>query len=250
MTNHKNPSCHIGTYGCQEAMSSSPVCDDNSTSAESDDAQLPLPAPPARDSDEDHRTAEGDNEEATPLAQEGLCASQQHYEDSGNNKKVLYMMSIGLTHNDAPLFSVDVPPWSLLPKTTLRPKNTDFGIEIDRRAALYNIHPTPRPRNWSRKLTTEWLENNPVSDARDVEFLRKEVSRVRAVLERAQQSQGTGSGNGELNMADSSGRNWRGPLPYLRVIMSLTQDNVKSLFLTRANVRTRQEIDARNSESR
>ena len=62
--------------------------------------------------------------------------------------------------------------------------------------------------------------------------------------------QGTGFGNGELNMAGSSGRNWRGPLPYLRVIMSLTQDNVKSLFLTRANVRTRQEIDARNSESR
>jgi hypothetical protein len=46
------------------------------------------------------------------------------------------------------------------------------------------------------------------------------------------------------------GRNWRGIVPYLRVIMCFTQDDVKSLFLARANTRLRQELDARNSEIR
>jgi hypothetical protein len=45
-------------------------------------------------------------------------------------------MSIGVTHNDAPLFSFTAAPWLLLPKTSMRPKNTDLGIEIDCRATL------------------------------------------------------------------------------------------------------------------
>jgi hypothetical protein len=32
--------------------------------------------------------------------------------------------------------------------------------------------------------------------------------------------------------------------------MCLTQDNIKCLFLTRANVRSRQQLDARNSDNR
>jgi hypothetical protein len=116
-----------------------------------------------------------------------LSPCQQVYEDSGNDKKVLFLMCIGLNHNDAPLFSFDMLPWSKLPKSSLvRPKNTDFGIEIDRRAKVYNILPIPRPRNWSRKSTMEWLQVNPVRDPRDIEFLTKEVLRLHDILERAQ----------------------------------------------------------------
>ena len=64
-----------------------------------------------------------------------LSPCQQAYEDSGNEKKVLYLMCIGLNNSDAPLFSFEALPWSKLPKSSrVRPKNTDFGIEIDRRA--------------------------------------------------------------------------------------------------------------------
>jgi hypothetical protein len=46
------------------------------------------------------------------------------------------------------------------------------------------------------------------------------------------------------------GGQWRGLVPYMRLIMCLTQDDVKSAFLRRADARTRQELDARNSEVR
>jgi hypothetical protein len=159
-------------------------------------------------------------------------------------------MSIGVTHNDAPLFSFEMAPWLLLPKTSMRPKNTDFGIEIDRRATLYNIHPSPRPRNWSRKATIEWLEQNPVRDNCDIEFLRSEVSRVCNILQRAHANNTTPSA-GELTSSSVTGRGmWRGAVPYLRVILTLTKDHVKRLLLSRGRVRTRLEIDARNSDLR
>jgi hypothetical protein len=46
------------------------------------------------------------------------------------------------------------------------------------------------------------------------------------------------------------GRKWRGLVTYLRLIMCLLQDNVKRRFLTRANARSRQELDSRNSVNR
>jgi hypothetical protein len=53
----------------------------------------------------------------------GSCQSKQIYVDSGNDKKVLFMLSIGLRVNNEPLFSVDEEPWSTLPKNMLRPRN-------------------------------------------------------------------------------------------------------------------------------
>jgi hypothetical protein len=186
----------------------------------------------------------------TQLQAEELCNCQRVYEDSGNEKKVLYLMCVGLNHNGLPLFSFENEPWSLLPKSSLvRPKNTDYVKEVARRAEHFNISPAPRPSNWTRAQIMEWLEQNTIREEKDIEFLTNEVSRLCVVLERAQQQTRTTTELVSTN-AGGSGRNWRGAVPYLRIIMSLTQDHVKRLFLTRANVRTRQELDARNSETR
>ena len=67
------------------------------------------------------------------------CQSKQTYIDSGNDKKVLFMLSIGLWFNSDPLFSVDEEPWSTLPKTMLRPRNNDFVSEVLRRAKEINM---------------------------------------------------------------------------------------------------------------
>jgi hypothetical protein len=58
--------------------------------------------------------------------------------------------------------------------------------------------------------------------------------------------------NGESSTGGAAGgRNWQGRAdPYLQVIMCLTQDHVKCLFLTQANVRTRREKDGHNCEIR
>ena len=70
--------------------------------------------------------------------------------------------------------------------------------------------------------------------------------RLQDLQVRAQQRQGIDS---ETTASGGQGgrRNWRGIVPYHRVIMSLTQDNVKCLFLARTKTRSRQELDAHNS---
>ena len=88
------------------------------------------------------------------------CASHQVYVNSGNQKKVLFLLCLGLclsdTH-DAPLFSFETEPWSRLPKTEMRPVNVDFAKEVVRRSRILRIHPTSRPLNWPKSQKIEWL---------------------------------------------------------------------------------------------
>ena len=177
----------------------------------------------------------------------GFCRSKQIYVDSGNDKKVLFMLSIGLRFNDQPLFSVDDEPWSTLPKTVLRPRNNDFVNEVLRRAKDMNMNPLPRPSNWNRLQTMEWLERNPFTTDADVEFLTNEVLRLRDVLLRRAREQ---EEQQQANTGRGGRGHWRGCVPYLRIIMCLTRDDVKCLFLTRANTMSRAELDARNSDTR
>jgi hypothetical protein len=91
----------------------------------------------------------------------------------------------------------------------------------------------------------EWLEENPVSASMDVQFLRFEVLRLREIslqMKRERQQLVTVEG--------AVGGYWRGCIPYLRVIMTLTLDDVKSFFLARGNCLTRAQLDARNSDTR
>jgi hypothetical protein len=188
-------------------------------------------------------------------SEEFTCLSQKVYVESGNQKKVLHLLSIGLLvsdTNDDPLFSFDSEPWCMLPKTTeMRPVNSEFAKEIIRRSTVLRIHPTPRPSNWPKSLKIEWLQTHPVQDSIDVSFLRGEVLRLKEILERSlveerQQREMLGLDG----IGVSRGGNWRGLVPHLRLILTLTQDNIKYAFLRRADAQSRQELDARNSESR
>lgn len=204
-----------------------------------------------------------DGNEPTRQTQ-AACVSEQLYIESGNDKKVLYLLSIGLLEEgenheqQAPLFSFDQQPWSKLPRSSaICPRNNEYVSEIVRRAELFCIVPPPRPRNWTRPQIMEWLAGNPISNEADVAFLRNEVHRVRGVWERKlQQRLVPMQDESSLVVAASGGRSrsggsyWRPNLPFLRVIMCLTQDNVKSLFLTRANALSRQQLDGRNSDTR
>ena len=156
--------------------------------------------------------------------------SERRYFESGNDKKVLYLLCIGLyrpdTNDEKPLFSFEEEPWSSnVPSSSLiRPKNKDYMDEIVRRVKSLNIMPIPRPKNWNRDQQIEWLQQHPVRHERDVEFLINEVLQVEGVLIRKA---------AEIASVAVGGRgHWRrGNLPYLRMIMCLVQDNVKFLFL-------------------
>ena len=81
------------------------------------------------------------------------CDSHQIYVNSGNQKKVLFLLSLGLClseTDDSPLFSFENEPWSRLPKTEMRPVNVEFAKEIVRRARLLRVLPMPRPLNWPK----------------------------------------------------------------------------------------------------
>ncbi len=86
---------------------------------------------------------------------------------------------------------------------------------------------------------------NPLSASMDDQFLRFEVLLLRGIalqMQRARQQLVTVEG--------AVGGYWRGCIPNLRVIMTLTLDNVKSLLLARGNCLTRVQLDARNSDIR
>ena len=133
----------------------------------------------------------------------------------------------------------------------MRPLNADLGKEILRRSEVLPIIPTPRQLKWSKSLKFQWLQANPIRHATDISWLRSEVLRVKEVLERTaaeQQQQQQLLGLGGLGA--SRGGQWRGSVPYLRLILCFTEDDIRHAFLTRARARSRQELDARSSENR
>ncbi len=79
--------------------------------------------------------------------------------------------------------------------------------------------------------------------------MTNEALRLENLLISTQRQHGIGSGT-TASGGQGGQRNWRGIVPYLRVIMSFTQDDVKCPFLARANTRLRQELDTRNSDIR
>ena len=110
-----------------------------------------------------------------------------------------------------------------------------------------NTNPVSRPSNWTRNQIIEWLEANPVSESMDVQFRRFEVLRLQEITIQMQREQQQMVAT--LDGAGGAGY-WCGCVPYLRVIMTLTVDDVKSLFLSRGNCLSRAQLDARNSEAR
>ena len=140
----------------------------------------------------------------------------------------------------------------ILRKKTLRPpKNSDLIQEIRRRASSLSMKSAPRPSNGTQNQMMEWLEENSVSDTADVQFLTFEVLRLQEISVRMQEEQQQFLTMDDLSVPGARGSgNWREKIPYLRAIMTLTRDNVKSLFLSRGNCLSRTQLEARNSDSR
>ena len=92
----------------------------------------------------------------------------------------------------------------------------------------------------------EWLQENPVYASMDVQFLCFEVLCLREIALQMQRERQ------QLVVVEGAGVGgyWRGCIPYLRDIMTLTVDDVKLLFLARGNCLTRAQLDARNSDTR
>ena len=138
---------------------------------------------------QEHNSSEDKEEEQHASEQEGewqqggdqdVCWSERNYQDSRNEKKVLYLMCTGLNNdNGSPLLF-----WVLIIGLCFQYlhfvlKNNDYLKEIARRSNDYNTQPIPRPRDWTRQQIIELLDQNPNCEPpTDIAFLNKEMQRV------------------------------------------------------------------------
>ena len=178
-----------------------------------------------------------------------ISNAQRAYVENNNSKKHLFLMCIGLVDDGGtPVLDLDVEPWSGIKKRDIKPARTEYAEEIVRRSKLMSttadrVHQQHKPANWSLTKCVEWLQEHPVVDQQDISFLKNEVQRVKAIILNAQREHAE-------EEARQTGGQWRGSIPYMRLIMCLTEDDIKAAFLRRADTRTRHQLDARNSDVR
>lgn len=171
--------------------------------------------------------------------------SERVYEASGRSRLCLATLCIGLKKSDGnDLISLDEAPWNAEAKSTIKPKAKDLKLEVIRRSILQNVSPKPRPNAWSVRELNDWLMQHSVQPAPDVAFLMQEAERVTTMMVAAQREQHA------ENALLAQGADWRGNIPYLRLIHCLEVDVIKSAYLRRHDPWTRQQLDARQSESR
>jgi hypothetical protein len=163
-------------------------------------------------------------------------AAETTYIESNNDKRVLFAMCVGIVNQtgDA-LVNLELPPWSTIKKRRkVVPNQKTLYMEMKR--CLGDCNEGPRAANWPMAKITDWLMKNPITLDVDQQFLRQEINKFRTVIAAAEQS--------------TSEKNWRGAVPYLRIIMLLTEDDIKEEFIKHGMNKTRLELDARNSEIR
>jgi hypothetical protein len=165
--------------------------------------------------------------------------------EHSNRWSMLYVLCIGLetTTNDGetkPLLDFNDDSFKNLKKKDIKPSLEHLLNEITRRSLLDDTPKKPKPKGWNFSKCLQWLMQNPVTNDDDVVFLKKKVEEVIQIADAAANCQG----------GEDSGKNWVGPLPYLRLIHCLLEDNIRDKWIHRNDPKSIQEIDARKSEVR
>jgi hypothetical protein len=194
----------------------------------------------------------GEDAVATTTDNSTKSRSEKIYIALGNSKKVLVTLCIGLYREDkTPLIDIEKSPWSQENKSSMKPLNSDLVMEVCRRQKLFaGMEGTTskqfsiKPKNKTREVLMEWLNTWPIRDNNCVSFLFAEAQRVEKVLQAA-------IDEGRENAIAIQHGAWTGPVPYLRLLHSIIDNNDTRLaFLKRCDTKTREELDAANSPNR
>ena len=179
--------------------------------------------------------------------------SQAIYEAMGNSKKVLVTLCVGLFREDgSPLIDLSQSPWSQELKGAMKPKNQELVSEVCRRQKLFSgMEGTTtskqfmmKPKNKSREILIDWLNQWPIRDADCRRFLFAEAQRVEELLQAS-------IAEGRENAIAMQHGAWTGPLPYLRMIHAIIDCNeIRLAFLKRSDAKTREELDSLTSPTR
>ena len=152
--------------------------------------------------------------------------------------KGLAILCQGLKNeNGQPLVDPSALPWSAAKRQTeIKLTAIDLRKEVNRRAvASGNILSGPRPKAWTIPRATQWLEENPITDAADLAFIKSTIAERTLIAERAA-IEALAPPNPNVNIGNGPVGNWVGKYPHLRLIHCLIDDdNIKTAYLARNN---------------
>ena len=100
------------------------------------------------------------------------------YREHNHTLKSLAILSRGIRDsNGCPIFDFDASPWKGLKTTAFKSKAPDYRLEIERRCQVLNITPAPRPMAWPMKKLIQWLDENPITELDDINFIRSTINK-------------------------------------------------------------------------
>ena len=175
-------------------------------------------------------------------------AAEDRYRFKNQSLKTLVVLCRGLKDEDGnELLDIKKEPWSRLKTIIVKPSNADYVEEIVRRyQEKKKTDPSlagsaPQPKGWNEKKLLAWLDFHPIELPSDIAFLTGIVANCKALV-RVYIEQQPDSGAGDS-------RNWKGKMPYLRLIHCLVDnDQIKHAFLQRNDIdSSRLHLDNRNS---
>ena len=90
----------------------------------------------------------------------------------------------------------------------------------------------PKPKQWDKTKMMTWLQEHPIMDPVDAEFIKDTVKSRREAADWISATQLL-----ENDPSDKAVQAWYGPIPMLRLIMALVHsDKIRSAFLKRNDI--------------
>jgi hypothetical protein len=198
-----------------------------------------------------------------PAAGAGYTTSAAglYFVEKDRSFKVLIAMCRGLKGTDGKqILDLAIEPWrSIKPAANIKLSTADYKVEIHRRWLL-SLPPeeenqsetsanktkkkqrlSPRSRAWNVEALQTWLDDNPITNELDVDFLKRALILQRNAVE--------GAMDAEHNEKLLLEKSWQGKYPFLRMIHCLIDfKDIKRAYMYRdGKDPTRQSVENRNS---
>lgn len=179
----------------------------------------------------------------SPLSS-GLCESS--YKSNGEQLCQLMSMCIGLkSHDDRTLGDACAVPYSTMKhRKKVNPTQKHMADEIKRRS-LANGEDCPTCKYWTKDKLVLWLNENPVSEPSDINFL---VTSEKTLFDTVKAS--TTASTVSDTSSGSRSAPWTTNEPYLRLYHCIFHEEVQPLLMSMNDVMDRSTLDARNSSAR
>jgi hypothetical protein len=166
--------------------------------------------------------------------------------------KVLALLSLGLKcDNGSFVFNPSVLPWSAaIRKMAIKMTAGELREEVLRRTVAAGNQKHPRPSQWTVTTAMNWLNENPIKNPEEVNFIMSNISRRIEIAQRSSLEPVVGPGATASRRGDGGpGGSWIGKYPHLRLIHAVINDNdIKAAYLSWLNLPSgRMAIEQRNT---